>query len=101
VTKNPYLNALGAIAYIVAIVLVIRYGLAVADGREETIMIPIAMISLFTLSAAVMGYIFLLQPIRMYLDGERKEAVDLFLKTVVVFAGFVMMLLFTSFSGLF
>ncbi len=43
---------------------------------------PVMVISLFTLSAAVMGYIFLYQPIRMYFDNKKEEAVSLFLKTV-------------------
>jgi hypothetical protein len=99
-TKNPYLNALAAALYIIGIVLIIQYGIAASGNREETIAIPIAMLSLFTLSAAMMGYIFLLQPIKMYLDGEKKEAVNLFLKTVVVFAGITVLLLFTLFAGL-
>lgn len=44
------------------------------------------MISLFTLSAAVMGYLFFSQPLQMYLDGSKKSAVKLFLQTIVSFA---------------
>lgn len=41
---------------------------------DETILIPIAVLSLFTLSAAIIGYLFLFQPAQMYLDGKKKEA---------------------------
>jgi len=43
-----------------------------------------AMLSLFTLSAAVMGYLFAAEPIMMYLDGKKKEAVNFFFTTVGV-----------------
>jgi hypothetical protein len=46
----------------------------------------IALISLFTLSAAVMGYLFCYQPAQLYFEGKKKDAVRLFLQTVAVFA---------------
>ena len=45
-----------------------------------------ALLSLFVLSAAVMGYIFFYQPTQLYLAGKHKEAVNMFLKTVGFFA---------------
>lgn len=99
-SKNPVLNALAAIAYIVTIVLVMNWGTKFAGG-EDTLMAPIAMISLFTLSAAVMAYLFCFQPIKMYLDGKKKQAVDLFLKTVGMFGGITIVMMILLFSGLF
>ncbi|MDB5224948.1 MAG: hypothetical protein JWO43_570 [Candidatus Adlerbacteria bacterium] len=54
--------------------------------------IPIAMLSLFVFSASVMSYIFLYQPLQLFLDGEKKKAVDLFLKTLAAFAVCAMVL---------
>ena len=84
-TRNPFANALAAAGYIVLIVLVVS---TIVEGTEgpDTILIPMTMLSLFVLSAAVMGYIFLAQPIMLYLEGHKKEAVDFFLKTVGMFA---------------
>ena len=84
-TKNPFVNALAAELYIAAVASVMFYGLRLAD-KKETILIPIAVISLFTLSAAVMGYIFLYQPVQLYFEGEKKSAAGLFLKTTAAFA---------------
>ena len=84
-TKNPFLNALAAVLYIVVIVFVLHYATEVADAKP-TVIIPMAVLLLFTLSAAVMGYLFLYQPLQIYTDGERKVAVNLFLQTVAVFA---------------
>jgi len=82
-TKNPFYNALAAGAYIVIIVNVIFFGTRLLpQGANETIFIPMGMLSLFTLSAAVMGYIFLYEPILYLIEGKKREALKLFLKTV-------------------
>ncbi len=81
-TKNPFYNALAAIAYIVGIVFVI-YGVDQTEtnyGTAQFIM-PIMMLSLFTLSAAVMGYIFGYHPARLFLENKRDEGIRLFLNT--------------------
>lgn len=97
-TRNPFLNALAAVLYIVAVASVMYYGLA-SSGREDTVIIPIAIISLFTLSAAVMGYIFLYQPIQLFLEGKKKAAVNLFTKTVGAFAAVTLLILLILFTG--
>ena len=98
--KKSFLNALLAEVYIVIIVNVINYGQKLAE-HPDTILVPIAMLSLFVLSAAVMGYLFLLTPLQLYFEGKKKEAVNLFLLTVVIFAvitGIVLLVLFFRFS---
>lgn len=101
-TKNPFINALAAITYIV--VLVSGITLIPDNGFDSSIVefiTPILMISLFTLSAAVMGYLFCYQPLRLYLDGKKKEAVSFFLKTVAVFALFPIVILVLYLLGIF
>ena len=44
------------------------------------------------------GYFFFFQPIQLYLDGEKKQAVNLFLKTLAAFAGITVLFLLTLFS---
>ena len=84
-TKNPFINAILAGAYIVGVVAVIATGENL--GPDESILIPMAILSLFVLSALAMGFIFFFQPVQMYLDGSKKEAVDLVVKTIATFAG--------------
>jgi len=78
-------NAILASGYIVLVASLMFFGSRFAGG-PDTVLVPIAMLSLFVLSAAVMGYLFLLQPALMYLDGEKKEAIHLFAKTLATFA---------------
>ncbi len=84
-TKNPIINALAGLLYIVLVVSLLNYSQTFV-GKVESIFIPIAMLSLFVFSAASMGYIFLYQPLQLFLEGEKKKSVDLFIKTLAAFA---------------
>jgi Na+/serine symporter len=92
-TKNPFYNALAALLYIVLIVLGMTAISSIHSSVDEIIM-PIIMLSLFTLSTAVMAYIFGYQPLRLFLEEKKKEAVSLFLKTVGIF-GVITIILIT------
>lgn len=99
-SKNPIINAFGALVYIVGIVFVMNWGTVMAP-HPNSIITPIAVVSLFTLSAAVMGYLFCFQPITLYFDGKKKAAVNLFLQTVLVFGTFTTVVLVLLFAGVF
>ena len=91
--RNPFYNAVLAVGYIVLVAHVMYYGSKMAGPAEPSVLVPIAILSLFVLSAAMMGYLFLDQPLQMYLDGQKQEAVDLFLKTLGLFAAFTLIIL--------
>jgi len=99
-TKNPFINALSATLYITLVALFMFYGVKVLPPKD-TILTPIAIISLFTLSAAMMGYLFLYQPVQFLIDGHKKKAVNLFLQTIVVFAGLTILVFVLLFLGVF
>ena len=93
--RNPYVNAVAAAAYIVLLVTLLS---TFVDGKgEPSLLIPITMLSLFVLSASVMGYLFVFQPVTLYLDGKKSEAVTFFLKTVATFACFAALFLISLF----
>lgn len=84
VFKNPYLNSACAEVYILMLVSALHY-----FGKPNTpdkFLDPAIALSVFVLSAAVMGYLFLAEPLQLYLNGEKKQAVSFFLKTVATFA---------------
>ena len=85
-TRNPILNALAAVGYIAVIATFIIYSpvflAALPLAKAPTVFAPIAALSLFVFSAALMGYLFLYQPLLFVLAGEKKEGTALFLKTV-------------------
>jgi Na+/serine symporter len=84
-TKNPFINAFSALLYILVVATVMNSMMQTQKG-PDTIVAPILILSMFTLSAAVMGFLFLSNPLQLYLDGKKKNAVTLFLQTVGVFA---------------
>ena len=85
-SKNPFVNALAASAYIIALVSSI-WSMPQGSIPENSFIGPITMLSLFVLSAAVMGYLFVYQPLCLFFEGKQQEAVRLFLLTVASFAG--------------
>ena len=91
-TKKAILNAVLAELYIIALVWVMD-NVIMETGLEDVILIPIMMLSLFVLSAAVMGYLFLYQPGTLFLEGKKREALQFFLKTVATFAAITLALL--------
>jgi hypothetical protein len=99
-TKNPIINSLVASLYIFVITGLMNWGTSMVKPKDSFIA-PVAIISLFTLSAAVMGYLFLYQPIQLYFDNHKKEAVKLFLKTVGIFGLITILTLVALFLNLF
>lgn len=98
--KSPYINAFAASAYIALVASGMFYGSKIFPPKD-TILTPIAMLSLFTLSASVMAYLFLYQPLQLLLDGHKKSAVNFFLRTIATFAGITAIIFVLLFLGLF
>lgn len=69
--------------------------------KPDTILAPITFISVFTLSAAIMAFIFFYQPLQLLIDGKKKEAVNLFIRTIGVFAGVTILALTLVLLGVF
>lgn len=86
--KKPFLHAAGAAVYIVLIVTVMQYVSTVFKNQEGTFATPMVVLSLFVLSAAVMGYLFLSESLFLLFDGNKKAAIVQFGKVVGFFACF-------------
>jgi len=86
--RKQFIHAVLAEAYIVLIVLFIQNYVVKAD-QPGTILVPVVMLSFFVLSAAIMGYLFLGQPVLLSIDGKVNEAVRFFAGTVGFFALFL------------
>lgn len=98
-SKNPFINALSASGYIILIVSVMTFISQTQKNKPDTFFAPIVFISLLTLSVTVMAYVFFYQPLLLFIDGKKKEAIQLFTKTVGIFAAFTVVTLFLLFSG--
>ncbi len=80
-------NAIFAAVYIAVVATVMFYGpkLAGKENTPDTLLAPIAMISLLTLSVAVMGYLFFWTPFELYQSGDKLGAVKTLLHTIATF----------------
>lgn len=87
--KKPFLHALLAAGYIAFIALGLQLTSYITTDLNDTILIPMTMLSLFVLSAAIMGFLFLSEPLKLLVEGKKHEAVVWFLKVVGFFACFV------------
>jgi small-conductance mechanosensitive channel len=88
--KKPFIYAAVAGIYIIFIVNLINTFAVIFPGPDKkTILIPIVMLGLFVLSAAVMGFLFLYEPFELYMQNKKQEALSFFGKTLGIFACFV------------
>lgn len=99
-SKNPIINALSASAYIIFIVTVMTFVTQPLKNKPDTFFAPIIFLSVFTLSVAVMACLFFYQPLQFFIEGKKKEAINLFIKTVGIFAAITAVALILLFSGL-
>lgn len=82
----PYLYAIGASIYIATIAFVIINAPHFESEPSISVLGPIVMLSLLVLSVALMGFLFFYQPLNLYMDGKRAEAVRFFVRTISTFA---------------
>jgi hypothetical protein len=99
-SKNPIVNAASAAAYIILVVTVMTVVTQPLKNKPDTFFAPIIVLSVLTLSVAVMAFLFFYQPLLLFIDGKKKDAVNLFAKTVGIFAIFTAVALGLLFSGL-
>ena len=98
-SKNPIINALSASAYIVLIVSIMTFVTQPLKNKPDTFLAPITALSLLTLSVAVMAYLFFYQPLQLFIEGRKKEAVNLFIKTVGIFGIITTIILILLYFG--
>ncbi len=84
-TKNPILNALSAACYVALVSLIPYFGSQIAEPKDSALG-PMAFLSVFTLSAAVMATIFFYQPIVLLTKGDTSSAFNLLIRTIGSFA---------------
>lgn len=91
--KNPFVNALCAAGYIFLVVSVMTFVTRPLRDKPDTFFAPITVLFVLTLSVAVMAFLFFYQPLQLFIEGKKKVAIDLFAKTVGIFAIFTMIVL--------
>lgn len=93
ILKYAFINSLLTALYIGLVASFVFYvpHYFLLDGKPDTVFAPMIMLMLFVFSAAITSGLVLGRPVLWYLDGKKREAVSLFLSTLLVF--FIIMLL--------
>lgn len=86
ILKRAIINSLGTAVYIILVVCLIFSMQRFSSTPDKTILIPIAMLLLFVFSAAITGFLVLGNPIMLYIDGKKKEAISLLRYTFLMLA---------------
>lgn len=87
ITKTATINALATAGYIALVGSFLHYAPKIFNAppdTPDTLFVPIAMLSLLVLSAAITGYLIFGEPIFWYLDGKKKEALSLLTQTLAI-----------------
>jgi hypothetical protein len=92
VILHSLLHALGVVVYVVLVALLMTNAEKIFGGMNN-IWGPVAMLLLFTVSAAITGLLVLGRPIYLFLNGNKKEGITflfctlgwLILLTIIVF----------------
>ncbi len=86
--------ALGTVVYVAGVSTVMTNGEKIF-GNDKTIWGPIAILLLFVISAGVTGGLVLGQPVMLYADGKKREAIKQFALTL----GWLLLILVLVFVG--
>jgi len=97
--KKPFLYALGAALYIALIVFVVQIVSVAIKSQDGTILVPMTLLGLFVLSAAIMGFFFLSEPLYLLMENKKQEAIIFFAKIVGFFACFLAVFVLLLFLG--
>lgn len=76
------LHALSVGVYVTFIAVMMQNGEKIF-GKMDNFFGPLAFLLLFVLSAAITGSLVIGKPILMYLDNKKKEALSLFIYTII------------------
>ncbi len=85
IRKEAILHALSAVVYIALIAALLSNGERLF-GDVKSALIPVGVLMLLTLSVAVMGIIFFGKPAMLYVDGKKKDAIQMLVCTIMSFA---------------
>ena len=90
--KKPFYHATLAAGYITLLVNCMNFFFWMPNKPNTpdmpNIVIPMMFLSLFTLSAAVMAFLFFWEPVQLFIKGEHQKALRFFGATLGYFAGY-------------
>jgi hypothetical protein len=94
--QRSFINALGTVAYITLIAVVMSSLQKYAGDKPDGFFAPVLFLTLFVLSAAVTGSLVIGKPVLMFLGDQKTEAINLFFYTLGWLAAALVILLIVN-----
>jgi len=79
--KLAIANSLGVVIYITLIALIMNNGNKIFGSSDNNLIAPILFLLLFVFSALLTGFLVLGKPLMLYIDGQKKDGVNLLFYT--------------------
>ncbi len=84
IIKYAVINAVLTALYVIVIALFLSNAQSIFGPEEpKTFLVPVVMLLLLVLSAAITGSLVFGRPVMWYLDGNKKEALSLLAYTII------------------
>ncbi len=92
ILNRSFIDALGVVIYITAIALFLSNGEKVF-GHTSSFLLPLFMMLLLIVSASVTGFLVLGKPVQLYLDNQKKDALNLLWSTLAWLVGLAVIII--------
>jgi len=79
--SRAFLHSLGILIYVLLIAAFLFNGQNIF-GKDDKFLMPVAMLLLLVISAAITGALVLGKPVLLYMENKRPEALKLFFYTI-------------------
>jgi len=77
IIKQSVMHAVAAVLYIVIIAAIMSRAERIFGQGEDGVLAPILFLLLFVVSAATMGMLIFGKPVMLYIDGKKREGVEM------------------------
>lgn len=95
ILKQGLLSAGLAAGYVALVSAFMAHAEKIFGGKEPGPLGPVVFLLLFVVSASVMCLLVFGKPVMMYIDGKKREAVELLVSTIAILATITVLLLIT------
>jgi len=86
IIKHSVLHAVLAVLYIAVVATIMSNAEKLFGDADTSVLVPIGMLLLLVVSAATMGMLVFGRPVMLYIDGKKREAVNMLVSTIAFLA---------------
>ena len=96
IVKQSFLFSSIAVVYIALVSTIMNNAERIFGQQDKSVLAPIVFLLLLVISVAMMGTLIFGKPLMLYIDGKRREAVEMVICTIVclmIYVGLILVAL--------